>query len=124
MRNQTLVSAPPSESPLADSSRPVLSLREPVRGWPGGCEPGGPLPGHPSRGWGCPTDGTHSSLSPESPCEAVCSPCRGSSESVIVFPGDLPAEPSKMTASASHPDLLGAWDAWAEAPAPTLAADG
>ncbi|XP_055445296.1 cyclin-G-associated kinase isoform X3 [Bubalus kerabau] len=38
--------------------------------------------------------------------------------------GDLPAEPSKMTASASHPDLLGAWDAWAEAPAPTLAADG
>ncbi|KAG5207939.1 hypothetical protein R6Z07F_007971 [Ovis aries] len=38
--------------------------------------------------------------------------------------GDLPAEPSKMTASASHPDLLGAWDAWAEAPAPALAADG
>uniref|UniRef100_A0A8C6DFG1 J domain-containing protein n=1 Tax=Moschus moschiferus TaxID=68415 RepID=A0A8C6DFG1_MOSMO len=38
--------------------------------------------------------------------------------------GDLPAEPSKMTASASHPDLLGTWDAWAEAPAPALAADG
>ncbi|OWK13656.1 GAK, partial [Cervus elaphus hippelaphus] len=38
--------------------------------------------------------------------------------------GDLPSEPSKMTASASHPDLLGAWDTWAEAPAPTLAADG
>lgn len=61
---------------------------------------------------------------PESSCEAVCPPHRGPSESAIVFPGDLPAEPSKMTASASHPDLLGAWDAWAEAPAPALAADG
>ncbi|XP_076992289.1 cyclin-G-associated kinase isoform X3 [Tamandua tetradactyla] len=32
--------------------------------------------------------------------------------------GDLPAEPGKVGASASHPDLLGAWDAWAEPPAP------
>ncbi|XP_016051333.1 PREDICTED: cyclin-G-associated kinase isoform X3 [Miniopterus natalensis] len=38
--------------------------------------------------------------------------------------GDVPAEPSKMTASASHPDLLGGWDAWAEAPAPTPATEG
>ncbi|XP_060004957.1 cyclin-G-associated kinase isoform X2 [Lagenorhynchus albirostris] len=38
--------------------------------------------------------------------------------------GDLPAEPSKMTTSTSHPDLLGGWDAWAEAPAPTPAAEG
>ncbi|XP_059779786.1 cyclin-G-associated kinase isoform X2 [Balaenoptera ricei] len=38
--------------------------------------------------------------------------------------GDLPAEPSKMTASTSHPDLLGGWDAWAEAPAPAPAAEG
>ncbi|XP_066892971.1 cyclin-G-associated kinase isoform X2 [Kogia breviceps] len=38
--------------------------------------------------------------------------------------GDLPAEPSKMTASTSHPDLLGGWDAWAEAPAPASAAEG
>ncbi|XP_028348263.1 cyclin-G-associated kinase isoform X4 [Physeter macrocephalus] len=38
--------------------------------------------------------------------------------------GDLPAEPSKMTASTSHPDLLGGWDTWAEAPAPASAAAG
>lgn len=38
--------------------------------------------------------------------------------------GGAPEEPSKMTASASHPDLLGGWDTWAEAPAPTLAAEG
>lgn len=38
--------------------------------------------------------------------------------------GDVPVEPSKMTASASHPDLLRGWDDWAEAPAPTPAAEG
>ncbi|XP_034528140.1 LOW QUALITY PROTEIN: cyclin-G-associated kinase [Ailuropoda melanoleuca] len=38
--------------------------------------------------------------------------------------GDLPAEPGKMTASSSHPDLLGGWEAWAEAPAPVPAAEG
>lgn len=38
--------------------------------------------------------------------------------------GDLPAEPSKMTASASHPDLLGGWEAWAEAPAPAPTGEG
>lgn len=38
--------------------------------------------------------------------------------------GDVPAELSKVTASASHPDLLGGWDAWAEAAAPTPAAEG
>ncbi|XP_046512108.1 cyclin-G-associated kinase isoform X1 [Equus quagga] len=38
--------------------------------------------------------------------------------------GDLPAEPGKMAASTSHPDLLGGWDAWAEAPAPTPATEG
>ncbi|XP_049742474.1 cyclin-G-associated kinase isoform X1 [Elephas maximus indicus] len=42
--------------------------------------------------------------------------------------GDLPAEPSRMTASSSHPDLLGGWDTWAEAaasvPAPKPAAEG
>ncbi|XP_066136179.1 cyclin-G-associated kinase isoform X2 [Saccopteryx bilineata] len=38
--------------------------------------------------------------------------------------GDVSVEPSKMTASASHPDLLGGWDTWAEAPAPTPAAEG
>ncbi|XP_037685106.1 cyclin-G-associated kinase isoform X2 [Choloepus didactylus] len=32
--------------------------------------------------------------------------------------GDLPAEPGKVAASASHPDLLGGWDTWAEPPAP------
>lgn len=40
------------------------------------------------------------------------------------LPGDVPAELSKVTASASHPDLLGGWDAWAEAAAPTPAAEG
>lgn len=29
-----------------------------------------------------------------------------------------------MTASTSHPDLLGGWEAWAEAPAPAAAAEG
>ncbi|XP_007953955.1 cyclin-G-associated kinase [Orycteropus afer afer] len=41
---------------------------------------------------------------------------------------DLPAEPSRMTASSSHPDLLGGWDTWAGAtasmPAPKPAAEG
>ena len=45
-------------------------------------------------------------------------------DSVAIFPGDIPAEPSKMTASASHPDLLGGWEAWAEAPAPAPASEG
>ncbi|KAM5283690.1 cyclin-G-associated kinase isoform 4-T4 [Hipposideros larvatus] len=38
--------------------------------------------------------------------------------------GDVLAESSKMPASASHPDLLGGWDTWAEAPAPTPAPEG
>lgn len=32
--------------------------------------------------------------------------------------GDLPAEPSKVMASSSHPDLLGGWDTWAEPAVP------
>lgn len=44
------------------------------------------------------------------------------------FPGDLPGEPSKMTASSSNPDLLGGWAAWTEtaasAVAPTPATEG
>uniref|UniRef100_A0A2K6ENF3 Cyclin G associated kinase n=1 Tax=Propithecus coquereli TaxID=379532 RepID=A0A2K6ENF3_PROCO len=42
--------------------------------------------------------------------------------------GDLPVEPGKMTASSSHPDLLGGWGTWAEAaapgPAPAPATEG
>lgn len=38
--------------------------------------------------------------------------------------GELPTEPGKMTASSSHPDLLGAWDAWAEAVPPAQAIEG
>ncbi|XP_030657183.1 cyclin-G-associated kinase isoform X4 [Nomascus leucogenys] len=42
--------------------------------------------------------------------------------------GDLPGEPSKMTASSSNPDLLGGWAAWTEtaasAVAPTPATEG
>ncbi|XP_055240250.1 cyclin-G-associated kinase isoform X8 [Gorilla gorilla gorilla] len=42
--------------------------------------------------------------------------------------GDLPGEPSKMTASSSNPDLLGGWVAWTEsaasAVAPTPATEG
>ncbi|XP_034861406.1 cyclin-G-associated kinase isoform X1 [Mirounga leonina] len=45
-------------------------------------------------------------------------------DSSAVLPGDLPAEPGKMTASNSHPDLLGGWEAWAEVPAPVPAAEG
>ncbi|NP_112292.1 cyclin-G-associated kinase [Rattus norvegicus] len=32
--------------------------------------------------------------------------------------GDLPAEPNKVIASSSHPDLLGGWDTWAETALP------
>lgn len=32
--------------------------------------------------------------------------------------GDLPAEPSKVIASSSHPDLLGGWDTWADTATP------
>ncbi|KAM4854644.1 cyclin-G-associated kinase isoform 1-T1 [Thomomys bottae] len=42
--------------------------------------------------------------------------------------GDRPSEPSKVTASSSHPDLLGGWETWAEAtvprPSPTPAPEG
>lgn len=38
--------------------------------------------------------------------------------------GDLQVEPSKVTASSSHPDLLGGWDAWAEATVPGPAPEG
>lgn len=40
------------------------------------------------------------------------------------LPGDVPAEPSRISTSASHPDLLGGWDSWAEAPAPAPATEG
>ena len=92
----------------------------------GSCWGASSLPPTPAGDGGALQTAPAASLSPgpESPCEAVCPPCRGHSESAAVLPGDLPSEPSKMTASASHPDLLGAWDTWAEAPAPTLAADG
>ncbi|XP_023556237.1 cyclin-G-associated kinase isoform X2 [Octodon degus] len=38
--------------------------------------------------------------------------------------GDPPAELSKVTASSSHPDLLGGWDTWAEAAVPGPASEG
>lgn len=42
--------------------------------------------------------------------------------------GDLPTDPSRMTSSSSHPDLLGSWDTWTEAavpgPAPTATKEG
>ncbi|KAM9237836.1 cyclin-G-associated kinase isoform 1-T1 [Dugong dugon] len=51
-----------------------------------------------------------------------------SSSSDFLHLGDLPAEPSRMTASSSHPDLLGGWDAWAKAaasaPAPKPTTEG
>lgn len=72
--------------------------------------------------------GLVASLSPRAPrrpCEGhVPAPTGDTPDSAAVFPGDLPAEPSKMIASTSHPDLLGGWDAWAEAPAPAPAAEG
>ncbi|XP_036847322.2 cyclin-G-associated kinase isoform X5 [Manis javanica] len=36
----------------------------------------------------------------------------------------LGEEPGRMTASASHPDLLGGWGVWAEAPTPVPATEG
>ncbi|KAM5272079.1 cyclin-G-associated kinase isoform 2-T2 [Ctenodactylus gundi] len=38
--------------------------------------------------------------------------------------GDISTEPSKVTASSSHPDLLGEWDSWAEATVPGPATGG
>lgn len=38
--------------------------------------------------------------------------------------GDLPTEPRAVTASSSHPDLLGTWDTWAEAAVPGPASEG
>lgn len=35
-----------------------------------------------------------------------------------LLPGDLSAEPNKVIASSSHPDLLGGWDTWAETAMP------
>ncbi|XP_075787421.1 cyclin-G-associated kinase isoform X4 [Pelodiscus sinensis] len=40
-----------------------------------------------------------------------------SSSSDFLNLGNLAPDLSKMTSSASHPDLLGGWDSWAEAPA-------
>uniref|UniRef100_A0A2K5VFL1 Cyclin-G-associated kinase n=1 Tax=Macaca fascicularis TaxID=9541 RepID=A0A2K5VFL1_MACFA len=51
-----------------------------------------------------------------------------SSSADFLHLGDLPGEPSKMTASSSNPDLLGGWAAWTEtaasAVAPTPATEG
>lgn len=33
------------------------------------------------------------------------------------FLGNLTPEPAKITSSASHPDLLGGWDSWADSSA-------
>ncbi|XP_055977480.1 cyclin-G-associated kinase isoform X2 [Sorex fumeus] len=38
--------------------------------------------------------------------------------------GELSTEPGRMTSSASHPDLLGTWDSWAEATPPAPATEG
>lgn len=61
---------------------------------------------------------------PGGPVKATACPPPGTHRWCCSLPGGAPEEPSKMTASASHPDLLGGWDTWAEAPAPTPAAEG
>lgn len=55
--------------------------------------------------------------------KATARPTRGHANRCSL-PGDVLAESSKMTASASHPDLLGGWDTWEEAQAPTPAPEG
>uniref|UniRef100_A0A5F8A4R1 Cyclin-G-associated kinase n=1 Tax=Macaca mulatta TaxID=9544 RepID=A0A5F8A4R1_MACMU len=44
-----------------------------------------------------------------------------SSSADFLHLGDLPGEPSKMTASSSNPDLLGGWAAWTETAASAVA---
>nr|XP_048302973.1 cyclin-G-associated kinase isoform X3 [Myodes glareolus] len=41
-----------------------------------------------------------------------------SSSTTFLHLGDLSAEPNKVIASSSHPDLLGGWDTWAETAMP------
>ncbi|KAH0515392.1 Cyclin-G-associated kinase [Microtus ochrogaster] len=41
-----------------------------------------------------------------------------SSSTTFLHLGDLKAEPNKVIASSSHPDLLGGWDTWAETAMP------
>ncbi|XP_057627165.1 cyclin-G-associated kinase isoform X2 [Chionomys nivalis] len=41
-----------------------------------------------------------------------------SSSTTFLHLGDLKAEPNKVIASSSHPDLLGGWDAWTETAMP------
>uniref|UniRef100_A0A8C9QB17 J domain-containing protein n=1 Tax=Spermophilus dauricus TaxID=99837 RepID=A0A8C9QB17_SPEDA len=71
-------------------------------------------------------DSTAAAASPVFPATHSAPP--PSCSATFLHLGDLPAEPSKVTASSSHPDLLGGWDAWAEAavptPAPMSAAEG
>lgn len=71
--------------------------------------------------------GLVASLSPRAPrrpCQGPAPAPTGDTLDGTVFSGDLPTEPSRVTASTSHPDLLGGWDAWAEASAPTSATEG
>lgn len=44
-----------------------------------------------------------------------------SSSTTFLHLGDLQAEPNKVIASSSHPDLLGGWDTWAETAVPGTA---
>ncbi|XP_048639950.1 cyclin-G-associated kinase isoform X5 [Marmota marmota marmota] len=71
-------------------------------------------------------DSTAAAASPVFPATHSAPP--PSCNATFLHLGGLPAEPSKVTASSSHPDLLGGWDAWAEAavptPAPMSAAEG
>ncbi|XP_046279718.1 cyclin-G-associated kinase isoform X7 [Marmota monax] len=71
-------------------------------------------------------DSTAAAASPVFPATHSAPP--PSCNATFLHLGGLPAEPSKVTASSSHPDLLGGWDTWAEAavptPAPMSAAEG
>ncbi|XP_077876917.1 cyclin-G-associated kinase isoform X8 [Ictidomys tridecemlineatus] len=71
-------------------------------------------------------DSTAAAASPVFPATHSAPP--PSCNATFLHLGGLPTEPSKVTASSSHPDLLGGWDTWAEAavptPAPMSAAEG
>ncbi|XP_051054005.1 cyclin-G-associated kinase isoform X4 [Phodopus roborovskii] len=62
-------------------------------------------------------------LNPESVASSIAFPSTHSApppscSTSFLHLGDLSAEPSKVIASSSHPDLLGGWDTWAETAKP------
>ncbi|XP_063086123.1 cyclin-G-associated kinase isoform X8 [Cavia porcellus] len=122
-----------SEAPLLESPAPPLSVQSnPQGGPPATADPFDPLllaPDADSQPCSQPDlfgEFLHAdpvaapATFPEVPTSSAPLP----SSATFLPLGNLPAEPSKVTASSSHQDLLGGWDAWAEAAVPELASEG